>query len=367
MKRALLDFAAALKPRAEGRAGEPHASWPRYARMLFAALAIELGLVALLILVANPYGNLPPLLFHEHVITDTNQRFQYPAIARSGKFDSAVVGTSTSRLLRPAALEQVFGGRFANLAMDSATPWEQYRMASFFAAEVARPRTLLVGLDHIWCSADADKNLTDQRGFPEWMYDDNPWNDLASSLNAKGAEAAVRRLAAALGLRGPRIPLDGYHAFVPPEDQYDLPKARALIYGAITTAALPAIAGPSPEQRAGWKFPALEWLDEMMGAGWESVILVMTPVHVAVQPTGLDGWWEKECKARIAEIARQRGVPLIDFRIPSDITRRDENYWDPLHYRVPVADRLVGEIARALATGKDDPAGLWHLLANSGN
>jgi hypothetical protein len=33
------------------------------------------------VLLMNPYGNLPPILFSEHVITDINQWFQYPALS----------------------------------------------------------------------------------------------------------------------------------------------------------------------------------------------------------------------------------------------------------------------------------------------
>ena len=58
----------------------------------------------------------------------TNARFSFPALARSAKFDSAVFGTSTSRLLRPVMLDPEFGARFANLAMNDATAYEQARI-----------------------------------------------------------------------------------------------------------------------------------------------------------------------------------------------------------------------------------------------
>ena len=43
-------------------------------------------------------------------IMDLNQRFMYPQIVRSGRFDAAVFGTSTVRLLDPALLDARFGG-----------------------------------------------------------------------------------------------------------------------------------------------------------------------------------------------------------------------------------------------------------------
>jgi hypothetical protein len=79
--------------------------------------AAILILLAAFILLMNPYGNLPSLLFTAHAITDINQRFQFPALIRSKRYDSAVIGASDSRLLRPVALERVFGGSIVNLSM----------------------------------------------------------------------------------------------------------------------------------------------------------------------------------------------------------------------------------------------------------
>ena len=50
-------------------------------------------------------------------------------------------------------------------------------------------------------------------------------------------------------------------------------------------------------------------------------------------------------------------------KIASRITTEDANYWDTLHYRLPIAERIVEGIARAVATGKDDPGGDWRYLA----
>jgi len=346
--------------------------WRRYCRITLCALAAELLIVCAVIAVGNPYGNLPHLVFNAHVIMDTNQRYQYPAIARSGQFDSIVIGTSTSRLLRPAALDHLFGGHFANLAMDAATAWEQYRLATFFAAHTRRPRTLLVGLDHVWCKGDADTAKTTFRGFPKWMYDDDPWNDLVWMLNKRSLEISGRRIGNALGLNPARIPFDGYEVFTPPESQYDLRKVERKIYGAkgppIETASIErAPYVPTEAERASWRYPALDWLATFLSSSqrWQRVVFVFTPPHVSALPAR--GSRAKaqfdECKARIARLARQHGAPVIDFHIVSPITTVTENYWDRLHYRVPIAVRLVAEIKTALATGADDPAGDWKVLA----
>ena len=92
--------------------------------------------------------------------------------------------------------------------------------------------------------------------------------------------------------------------------------------------------------------------------------LVFPPVHVTAQPQpgSFMALEEAECKARVAAIGGRYKAPVIDFRLASDITSRDENFWDPLHYRVAIAQRVARGIAQALATGGDDPAGDWRVL-----
>ncbi len=60
-------------------------SWRRFVLAAVGSFgAIIAGLVIFIVLM-NPYGNLPKLLFSEHAITDINQRFQYPSLIRSGR------------------------------------------------------------------------------------------------------------------------------------------------------------------------------------------------------------------------------------------------------------------------------------------
>ena len=296
---------------------------------------------------------------------DGNQRFQYPAIARYGPFDSVLIGTSTSGILNPKVLSEILGGRFANLAMDSARAWEQWQIAGLFHDNRSRPDTLLVGLDHVWCDADADQNRVTFRGFPDFLFDNNPWNDWLYVLNSKGLEISGRRLLHALGKAAPKISPDGYKVFLPDEALYDIEKVRKNIGPARSTTKSIAPFIPTEQQRSAWKFPALAWLEIMVSGNWRRVIMFFTPVHVSAMPApGTEALArEQECKRQVTELAHRQGWPLIDFRISSEITSHEENYWDPLHYRVPVGHRIIDGIKKALSIQQDDPAGDWHMLA----
>jgi hypothetical protein len=54
----------------------------------------------------------------------------------------------------------------------------------------------------------------------------------------------------------------------------------------------------------------------------------------------------------------------VDFRIPSRVTREDSNYWDPLHYRIGIADRIVAALVEASA-GRESPDEFYRILAPS--
>ena len=88
------------------------------------------------------------------------------------------------------------------------------------------------------------------------------------------------------------------------------------------------------------------------------------PVHVAAQrwPGTRDAAVEAECKARIAAIGRAHGAKVIDWRIASPITTKDENYWDGLHYRLPIARRLTRRTDRCRAQRHGIADGSYRLL-----
>lgn len=343
-------------------------NWTRHLKILLGTfIGVNLALY-LFVLAMNPFGNLPNTVFSQHVMTDDNQRFQYPSVVRSGRYDSIIIGTSTSRLLDPRAFEKVLGGRFANVAMNAGTAWEQVELAKLFLRHTASPHGLVVGLDYSWCTEKAGSERITFRGFPAWMYDDDPWNDLSYMYNTRTVEIAGRRLAAAFTGKKARLPPDGFEIFTPPEAVYDLAKVRVKIYGA-GPAELPPPDAPaaklSSEERAAIELPALPWLDGLIARGkWQRVVLMFPPVHLMAQPRpgSMREVLEAECRARVAEIGARHGAPVIDFRFASPITSQDANFWDPLHYRVGIARRIMDGLGAALSGRQGEGSKEWRVL-----
>lgn len=351
-------------------AGSPP-EWRRFALLFLAAAALAgaacIGFVAAL----DPYGLRAGPGRAQGPLMDGNQRFMYPQVARSGAYDGAVFGTSTARLLDPADLSEAFGGRFANLSMNAATPFEQSELARLYLRH-KRPRTLILGLDSTWCEAEADRRRLTFRAFPAWLYaPEAAWGaslGIVRQVNWQSLGTAFEGLLFRLGLVRARLAANGYAVFTPPEAHYDAARAAAHIRStAVARAEAEAAPGyrPTPPEAP---MPALDWLDALLAqAPAETVkLLVFTPVHVSQQgaagtPAGAR---EAACKERVARIGAARGATVVDFRIPSPVTSRDTNYWDPLHYRLPVAGRIVAGMKAAQASGRDDPEGVFRVLAH---
>jgi hypothetical protein len=341
------------------------ADWRGFVGLFLRVLIGGIAIVYLFILLVDPYGVVPFSLPLDRRIVSVNQRFMYPQIVRSKRFDSLIIGTSTSRLFNPELLDRSFHVHFANLAVDAATPWEQQAMLDLFLRKVGPPKVLIVGLDaDRWCNQGADRNLTILRGFPHWLYDDNPWNDYLYLFNYGTLEIAGRLVGYQFGLYPERIRYDGYNALVSPESQYDAERARRRILAwTPTEAPVPPL---SAEERSRLIFPALSWLDDSLARlpTDSRKILAFTPIHVAAlpQPGTPTANIEAECKARVAAIGRGRGATVIDWRIASGLTRADANFWDVWHHRVPVADQIAQALADAALTGHDSEDGSYAIL-----
>jgi hypothetical protein len=345
---------------------EVSVGWRRFVTLFLGIFVGGVIAAALFILLVDPYDMVPFSLPIERPLVSGSQRFAYPQAMRSGRFDSIIVGSSTARLIDPEQLNGPFKARFANMAMNASTAWEEWTTFEYFRRHVPGPKVLIVGIDDAWCDPNADRDRI-RHGFPEWMYDDDRWNDYAHLFNSGTLEIAARLVGYHLGLYSARSRYDGFEIFTPPETDYDLARAKRGIWIAHAEAPLPSLPPPPLSDTDRWalRFPALEWLDAMLAEIPSTrKILAFMPVHVAIQawPGTPAAAIEAECKARIATIARARGTQVIDWRIASPITTNDSNYWDALHYRLPIAQRIARELVDAALDSKESGEGDYRIV-----
>ena len=90
--------------------------WRRFALRFLGVLFIGAIAIYLFILLVDPYDVIPFSLPIDRRIVSISDRFMYPQIVRSKRFDLLIIGTSTSRLLDPQLLDRLFHVRIANLS-----------------------------------------------------------------------------------------------------------------------------------------------------------------------------------------------------------------------------------------------------------
>ncbi len=328
-------------------------AWRNFLNVFLAAAMGSGAILYVSVLLIDPYDIVwfSPAL--DRAPVTTNQRFSFPALARKSRFDSAVIGTSMTRLLKPSELNETVGGGFVNLSMNSGTAYEQSRILEVFARHHPVARTVVFGIDGTWCERQDAPRLT-PRPFPEWMYDDSRWNDLFHLFNFPAVEESGRQFAHIAGIKTSRNGVDGYTNFLPPLSSYDVARVRLAIYGPAGPRE-PKAAGDAPttENADALRFPSHAFLDAMLRrlAPETSKILVLVPYHRFFQPApgsnaaiALD-----ECKRRLTVLAAGfSNSHALDFMIDSEITRRDENYWDNLHYSEEIATQVAHLIGRGI-------------------
>ena len=323
--------------------------WRRFFRQIAGTLAIAACVLFGFVAIVDPFDTLPLSPPLPRVPVASNQRFAYPSLARSDKFDAAVFGTSSSRLLRPAVLNPTFGARFANLAMNDSTVWEQSRLFALFADAHPDAKALILGLDYRWCVTGSDYQRVTFRGFPEALYQPTRWPAYREMFNMYALQSAGQLFGVMTGIKAQDQGSDGYTRFVPPDSDYDAARAMTHILRDGITVPVGERSGP-PES---WTFPAMPALRTMLGRLPTSAtkIVYFVPYNVRLQPpadhTGAPVW--TECKARVAAVAKDfANTTVVDFLFPSPITRNDENYWDGIHYRLSIADRLIADMKAAV-------------------
>ncbi|TCR66526.1 hypothetical protein [Bosea sp. BK604] len=352
---------------------KPAPDWRGWTRSFLVTALLLVALLFSFIAMLDPFGSRVGPGQAARPLMDLNQRFMYPQLVRSGRYDAAVFGTSTMRLLDPAILSQGLGAHVVNLAMNAATPWEQLQMVELFTRKTVAPKMVLWGIDQTWCDADAttpEKRLT-PRPFPPWLYDDKRWNDWPELINLTTLEIAARLFMHKLGYMPERIRGDGYEVFTPPEEQYDLARARFHLFqhtGGVAPELSPIVPpiAVGAEERAAWRFPALDWLDSAFAALPASTqkLIVLPPLHLGGLPReGSAGWQHyAACKAALGTIAGRHGAVIVDYAHASPITRDDANYWDPLHFRLPIARRVEADLIAVAHGGEPTADGAARVL-----
>ena len=289
------------------------------------------------VVLVDPFDTLPLSPPADRVPVATNARFSFPSLARSAKFDSAIFGTSTSRLLRPAILNAEFGARFANLAMNAATVVRAVAPAggvprgapggALRAGRAGRPP--LRHRRHVREVHAAAVPRVDVRRQPLARLS-------ARCSTCYAVQEAGQQFGILLGMKRQVYGSDGYTSFVPPDSEYD--PARVAVHLRDGRSPASAAASAAARRRAGAFRRSTAWRPTCRGLPTDTrKILFFVPYnHWLMPPAGSPG-------ARAVERVQAARGPLARARAERARGRfhaararsptSDDNYWDALHYR----------------------------------
>lgn len=315
--------------------------------MLYLASTIAFGgIVAVLLLAIDPYDTGRFALFPSAGVPDFSQRLAAASLARRVEFDTAIIGNSTVQLLDPARLGKASGRRVVSLTMAGSGPLEQLAVARWFLRHHPSKslRGLIFGIDRSWCQAAGHVTLA--HPFPFWLYSDSAVEYAVHLIQYRTIDAAIRKLKLQLGrVRAKRA--DGY-------DDYEA--GRVWEAGEARQQSAEMIALLKDDIAAG-DFASLEPFRRFLAQlpPETMVVLVFPPRHHAGNG-GASAARLAACTRAYAKLAAARPrTRVLDFLARDDIASRDENFWDLIHYRAPVARMIEADIAAILRDDTRNP------------
>ncbi|WP_410514752.1 stalk domain-containing protein [Paenibacillus sp. BR2-3] len=128
---------------------------------------------------------LDPLQFYHRStwytpVFSKEQRYQNPGLAKNFDYDTIIIGTSMTENFLPSEVNKSLGGTTMKLSIEGSTVEEHNKIASV-ALKTGKVKKVLWGLDY-FSLKNADEQ--DLKTFPDYMYDDNFWNDYKYWFNA---------------------------------------------------------------------------------------------------------------------------------------------------------------------------------------
>jgi hypothetical protein len=301
-------------------------------------------LLAVLLLALDPYDTGRFALLPGRGVADFGQRLAFASVARRAGVDTAIVGDSTIQLIDPARLSRLIGHHAVSLAVPGSGPIEQLALADYFRRhhQGNADLTIVFGIDQPWCTTA--NPVIPNHPFPFWLYSNDRLDYVLNMMRYKTIEAAARRLKLLAGFEHPAR-ADGYH-------DYDTGK----VWHAPEFAELPAIgetsAGSVPPAADFTAIPLLARFLAALDPGVRIVLLVPPRYVGAIPPPGSTAAAELDaCKSAYRRMAETRpNTWMLDFLVDSPFARHEDDFWDAIHYRRPVARIIEDRLADVLGS-----------------
>jgi len=316
-------------------------------RKWFACTLVVLGaillLAAALVWWVDPYFHYRAPRTDRFRYTLDSQRFQNDGIVRHFDYRALITGSSMIENFKTSDIERLWGLKAVKVPFAGASYRELARLVCRAAAANPDLELVIVGLDFNKLIMAPGWMRTELGDFPDYLYDENPWNDISYLLNR---DAVLKSLKAVWPWSRPGITsFDDYSRWHTEETRYG---ARAVLAGADYRPVSDA-----PQQAYSEADAALvaanirENLEPIMNCG-RRVLFFVTPYSAArMYYWRLGGRLECQLQAerQLAEaVLAHPNVRLFSFNDQVAITGDLANYRDLDHYGPWVCTRILEEM-----------------------
>ena len=316
----------------------------RWCGLTLGALLALFAAVVLLVVIVDPFEIYHRAWFYNPPYESASQMYAQAGVAKSYTYDSMIIGSSVTENCTPSVYEAALGGRFVKLCMNAGTARDHAKMMDI-AFRTHDVRQVVYGLDLFAYSV----YHTNQKAVtPDYLYDDNLFNDVSYLLNRSVLLEHIPKALARIGVPDEDASRDSMYFWSPPH----MPGEDAL------RAQVP-LAAPMPQQKDTARGI------ELAGLNLEHNLLPYirahrdTVFHIFFPPYSLLYWAGQAAQGELDSLLAQKqligqallaepNVRLYDFHAHMDWVSDYSLYFDLIHYTSEVNDAMAQAMADSL-------------------
>ena len=152
----------------------------RWAVLTLSLLLLALAAILGAVFIIDPFEVYHQAWFHIPPITNSTQNYSNAGIAKSYDYDSVIIGSSMTENFTPSQLDSLLGGSFIKLPINGGTPFNNRQMMEL-AYKTHDIERIFYGID---IESLTWFYTTPKCEMPDYLYDDNLFNDTAYWFNA---------------------------------------------------------------------------------------------------------------------------------------------------------------------------------------
>lgn len=144
---------------------------------------VTLSIVGVIVFKIDPFFHYHKPLTEDYFYKLNNQRSQNDGIAKHFDYDAIIVGTSLTENFKTSELDELFGTKSIKIPTSGGSFKEVNDLAKTALENNQDIKIVIRGLDKWMFEDEADRMREDLGEYPEYLYDENPLNDVYYLFN----------------------------------------------------------------------------------------------------------------------------------------------------------------------------------------